>query len=691
MDGNLLSRTVAVCAMLFLGLALPIGLLELLPPEPRAADAPATAFSAERAMVHVRAVASRPHPMGSAAHAVAREYIVAELRRLGLEPRVETARVSLTRGGVLTLATVRNILARRPGTRGGGKAIMLACHYDSVPTGPGAGDDASGVAAVLETLRALAAGEPLANDVIALFTDGEEIALLGANAFCAGDPWLSDVGVVLNFEARGGRGASFMFETSPGNAALIDALAATPAPASSSAYYEAYRRMPNGTDLTVFKRAGLPGMNFAFIGGLSHYHTMWDTPDRLDRGSVQHHGDHALHLTRRLDDVDLTTLTPAADPIYFTPLGQFLVRYPQSWALPILLLASLLLVIGGVIGVRKDWLHLRGLLYGAMVLPITAGLSTALFLGIRALIRDAGAVVAFVPALVEDEERFMIGILLLMVSIGVVIMLQLRTRAKIDGMWAGALAWWWLLAAVTSLKLKLVSYLFVWPLLFGALGLILLVTRPRRQRVGVGRAIAVCLSTAPAVILMLPLIWGVFLALRLGRGELVVLATVLLLGLLTPVLLFAMSHLRWLIPVTSAACGFALLAHTTLGGGVADPGELPEPLPGPPLVAPTWALQGEVVEQPDGRTAEVECHIPADLAWVIVEAKAGGRILAIDGLDCGGRTAVRVLAPETILRLRLAGAADAAIEVSALLHRYRPPQRESDQPGYDVSSGNAQW
>ena len=47
-------------------------------------------------------------------------------------------------------------------------------HYDSVPFGPGAADDGAGVVTLLETARALKAGPPLKNDVIFLFTDGEE-------------------------------------------------------------------------------------------------------------------------------------------------------------------------------------------------------------------------------------------------------------------------------------------------------------------------------------------------------------------------------------------------------------------------------------------------------------------------------------------------------------------------------------
>jgi len=99
--------------------------------------------------------------------------------------------------------------------------VALVCHHDSVPTGPGASDDGAGVAALLEAARALKAGPALQNDVILLFTDGEEAGLDGARAFAAGCPWLKDIGLVLNFEARGVSGPVFMFETSVGNGPII--------------------------------------------------------------------------------------------------------------------------------------------------------------------------------------------------------------------------------------------------------------------------------------------------------------------------------------------------------------------------------------------------------------------------------------------------------------------------------------
>jgi len=105
---------------------------------------------------------------------------------------------------------------------------MLVAHYDTVSRSPGAADDGAAVAALLETLRALNAGPPLRNDLIVLITDGEEPGMLGARAFVAEHPWLRDVGVVCNFEARGTRGPSIMFETSSDNGRLIREFARQP-------------------------------------------------------------------------------------------------------------------------------------------------------------------------------------------------------------------------------------------------------------------------------------------------------------------------------------------------------------------------------------------------------------------------------------------------------------------------------
>src|SRR6187401_21329 len=218
------------------------------PPAPIAATAPATEFSAERALAHVREIAQRPHPAGSADNARVRDYLIAQLRALGLEPQVQEATGVGTR--YPDAGRIRNVLARLPGRSPGGPAVVLMAHYDGVAGGPAAGDDAAGSAAILETVRALRAGPPLAHDVIIAITDGEEAGLLGAAAFVREHPWARDVGVTLNFEARGTTGRSYMFETGPGNLDVARVLRNVRDLSATSLSVTVYRTLPNDTDLS---------------------------------------------------------------------------------------------------------------------------------------------------------------------------------------------------------------------------------------------------------------------------------------------------------------------------------------------------------------------------------------------------------------------------------------------------------
>jgi hypothetical protein len=319
------------------------GALSLMPhsrPTPAPASAPATDFSAMRALDTVRAIAQKPHPIGTAEHDRVRDYIEAELNSQGLAPQIETGHAEITRGNFHGAGDVENIVARLPGTANT-RPVMLAAHYDSVTRGPGAADDGHAVAVLLETLRALRAGPPLRNDVIFLITDGEERGLLGAQVFMREHPWRAQPGVALNFEARGTSGSAVMFETSAGNAWLIHGLqAAVPQANATSVAYEIYRRMPNNTDLTVFKMGGLAGMNFAFIEHPEYYHTAQDNLEHLDPVSVQEQGRYALSLVRWFGNQDLTR-HPAGDAVYFPTPFTPLIVYPAAFALTLAVLALL--------------------------------------------------------------------------------------------------------------------------------------------------------------------------------------------------------------------------------------------------------------------------------------------------------------------------------------------------------------
>jgi acetylornithine deacetylase/succinyl-diaminopimelate desuccinylase-like protein len=260
-------------------------------------------------MQHVREIAREPHPPGTAAHGRAHDYLVERIGAMRLTPNLQDVTAVGTRYAVA--GRVRNVLTRIPGKRPGGKAVLLMAHYDGVAAGPAAGDDASGSAVLLETLRAIRAGEPLENDVIALFTDAEEAGLLGAAGFVAEHPWAKDVGVVLNFEARGTHGPSLMFETGKGNLDVVRVLRRVPGVRATSLSTAVYRVLPNDTDLSELALLEQPAMNFAFIGGVTRYHTSEDDVAHLSAGSVQHHGNNALALTRAFGDGPCRGRSPA--------------------------------------------------------------------------------------------------------------------------------------------------------------------------------------------------------------------------------------------------------------------------------------------------------------------------------------------------------------------------------------------
>jgi Zn-dependent M28 family amino/carboxypeptidase len=237
--------------------------------------------------------------MGSAESARVRETIVRQLEEIGLAAEIQSSKLQKP-------PAPKNVLARIKGQGPSGKkTLMLCAHYDSAHEGPGASDDAAGVAVVIETLRALQAGPPLERDVIALLTDGEEMGLLGARLFVDQHPWAKDVGIVLNFDARGTSGPSIMFETSDGNGWLIRQYAqATAQPLCTSVSMDVYKKMPNNSDMTIFKNAGMGGLNFAFGAGLAYYHTSEDTPENLDQRTLQHHGENALAAARHFGHLD---------------------------------------------------------------------------------------------------------------------------------------------------------------------------------------------------------------------------------------------------------------------------------------------------------------------------------------------------------------------------------------------------
>ena len=418
-----------VIALLFVALCFVLIERVSCPPVALAASAQLTSFSAERAMKHVLAIAQRPHPIGSAEHDRVRDYLVAQLSNLGLGPQIQNATGVGTR--YADAGRVQNILARMPGSQKGGPAVLLVAHYDSVEAGPGAADDSAGIAAILETIRALRAGAPLMHDVIVLFTDGEESDMLGAAAFVREHPWAKDTAMVLNFEARGTSGRSLMFETGPSNLDTTRVLRTVPGVTAGSLFTTIYRTMPNDTDLSELALLGTPALNFAFGDGADRYHTSHDDVAHLNVGSLQHHGQQALALARAFANGPLPRRR-TGDAVFFDFPGVGLVVYSEKWAIPLALLAAALTLVVIVRSRRettrfgRDALLSATATVGAVVLSAAAAYLAGLILSLLHATLPWGGAPAWSPL-------YWAAVALLSLVISTASYVVLRRRGSVKG------------------------------------------------------------------------------------------------------------------------------------------------------------------------------------------------------------------------------------------------------------------
>ncbi len=317
-------------------------------------DVPLSEFSTERALEQVKNISQKPHFVGSENHDLVANYLVKELQNMGLETSVQEG-YSFSEG---TLTKCKNILARIKGTNSQ-NALLLLSHYDSAPHSysKGASDAGSGVATILEGIRAFMYNKTAhKNDIIILFSDAEELEMNGATLFVTQHHWAKEVGLVLNFEARGSSGSSCMFiETNSGNARLVKefAVANVKYPVSNSLMYSVYKMLPNDTDLTVFREQGnIQGYNFAFIDGHYNYHTAQDDINHLNKNSLAHQGKYLMPLLDYFSNADLNATQATEDDVYFS-IPFTIISYPFGWVLPMVIIAFALLLLFIFIGLGK--------------------------------------------------------------------------------------------------------------------------------------------------------------------------------------------------------------------------------------------------------------------------------------------------------------------------------------------------
>jgi Peptidase family M28 len=429
------------------------------PPPPLPGSAPATAFSAERAVEHLQVITGdRPSPVGSNAGDRIRDYLVTQLTTLGLQVQVQAGLGIGSFGHSTVAGRVENIVAALPGRDSTGR-IFLVAHYDSTFGTPGAADDKAAVAAVVETVRALSTGVQLRNDVVVLLTDGEEPGLLGAAAFVAAQRNRHQTDVVLNWEATGNAGPSMLFETAPGDAELVRLYTSSALhPVGDSALAAMYEAGSQNTDFTVFKEAGFPGLNFALVDGTAYYHSSRDTFANLELSGVQHHGANMLALTRALGERDLGNVRSADDATFFTVLGRS-VSYPNWLVWPLAGLAVVAVAAAALLARRRGLATVPRLLIGSAAALIPLVVAPAAAVGLWS------ALVAIRPGYGEllmgnpyRPEPFRWALAALTATIILAWYLLLRRRVGAVALAVGALLWPALLGVVTAALLPSMSY-----------------------------------------------------------------------------------------------------------------------------------------------------------------------------------------------------------------------------------------
>ncbi len=232
-----------------------IGYLQVSPPNaPK--EGSADYQSVQTMFRNIEEMTQKPHPICTPELEEVRTLLLTKIREMGYEPIIEEEfygveelvemnldwwtgtreelaeqirqRAPLDENGNIRLV---NILVKidAPGTE---KGVMYVAHYDSDKKAPGAGDDMTGVCAILEAMRDQAQ-KTAANDLYFLFTDGEEVGTKGAHYFVKRHPELAhQVELVINYEGMGGYGGVLMFETPDNNYNLVQHYikASTPSP-----------------------------------------------------------------------------------------------------------------------------------------------------------------------------------------------------------------------------------------------------------------------------------------------------------------------------------------------------------------------------------------------------------------------------------------------------------------------------
>lgn len=515
-------------AILILAFSIFLSMFVLYTPKPAAEE---QKFSSTRALTYIKEISKESHSVFAAdAHENVRLYIKDTLTGYLGADHVSEYNYEISAFQTET-GEVRNLLGVIPGKSE--TAIMLVGHYDSVDGSYGAADDGYALGTMLE-IADLYKNQELENTIYFLFTDAEEMGLDGAEAFVANEPELmSNVGLVINIEARGVSGAALMFETSLNNKKVIDFYRQARFPASYSLATAIYQVMPNDTDFTIFREAGKNGLNFAVIEGIDHYHTPLDNYNELSSSSLQHYGEQIVPLVDAFVTdskySDVNYFDANQESVFFTLFPNVFVSYSETAANILHIATFLLLIAVTVIMLKNRLAQFRKTIGSLFIFLGTFILSVLLSVGFALLIAKIGNVPYYFTYVVVGGSGWATLLFLLVVA-ALSYAIYARCANSLEKQRTFLFFGISLQLLIAGTILPGMSFLFFVPALLGTLAL-----AASLQGNMIIKHLAYGATTLFSILLIVPILRTFFLALTVGSTPVLVAIMLLHLTVLIPV------------------------------------------------------------------------------------------------------------------------------------------------------------
>ncbi len=247
--------------------------------------APASIFSIKRIKPHISYLASGLEGRGPGEPGLekAHKYISAMFRQYGLKPFFEGG---FTQEWKESGQTFRNLAGVVEGSGRKDEYVIISAHYDHLPSGkggvyPGANDNASGVALMLELARYYSKHPPARSIIFTAFA-GEEEGRIGSKHFVHALPetTLAKIDADINLDSVGRLdGGKMIFLNSGSSDKWIHILRG--AGFVTGTDYEASKLDLDSSDQASFTEAGVPAIQ-ALSGVNDDYHKTTDTADKID-------------------------------------------------------------------------------------------------------------------------------------------------------------------------------------------------------------------------------------------------------------------------------------------------------------------------------------------------------------------------------------------------------------------------